>query len=79
MLGTSTLSLWTFPTGFSGANNFENCKVQIDLTCEFLGLLEALRMPGRRAMAEGREERPVELLTTLTGEPSKEIVLWNIY
>ena len=75
MLVTSTLSLWTFPIGFSGANNFENYIVHADLTCEVLGLLEALRMPGRRAMAEGREERPVELLTTLTGEPNKEIVL----
>ena len=32
-------------------------------------------MPGRKAMAEGREERPAELLTTPTGEPNKEIVL----
>ena len=34
-------------------------------------------MPGRRAMAEGREERPVELLTTPTGEPDKEVVPKN--
>ena len=75
MLVTSTLSLWTCPTGFSGANNFENYIVHTDLTQEVSGLLEALRTPGRRAMAEGREERPVELLTTPTGEPNKEIVL----
>ena len=75
MLGTSTLSLWTFPTGFSGANNFENYIVHAGLTQEVSGLLEALRMPGRRAMAEEREERPVELLTTPTGEPNKEIAL----